>query len=154
MRYLPLTDADRRAMLTKIGVPSVDSLYRDVPDFARLSKPVDLPAYQGELEVERAIGAMAAKNLGTSAVPSFLGAGAYRHHVPAAVVESVKAASEVYAPLSGEVVEVNAALEGEPAKVNAEPMAGGWFLKLKVQNAAEVKDLMDEAAYRDYVKGL
>jgi len=72
----------------------------------------------------------------------------------AAVVESVKAASEVYAPLSGEVVEVNAALEGEPAKVNAEPMAGGWFLKLKVKNAAEVKDLMDEAAYRDYVKGL
>ena len=72
----------------------------------------------------------------------------------AAVVESVKAASEVYAPVSGEVVEVNAALEGEPAKVNAEPMAGGWFLKLKVRNAAEFKELMDEAAYRDYVKGL
>ena len=54
MRYLPLTDTDRRAMLTKIGVPSVDSLYRDVPESARLSKPVDLPAFQGELEVERA----------------------------------------------------------------------------------------------------
>jgi glycine cleavage system H protein len=72
----------------------------------------------------------------------------------AAVVESVKAASEVYAPISGEVVEVNAALEGEPAKVNAAPTGDGWFLKLKVKNPAEVKDLMTEAQYSDYVKGL
>ena len=72
----------------------------------------------------------------------------------AAVVESVKAASEVYAPISGEVVEVNSAIEGEPAKVNAEPMGAGWFLKLKVKNAAEVNALMTEAQYRDYLKGL
>ena len=72
----------------------------------------------------------------------------------AAVVESVKAASEVYAPIAGEVVEVNGAIEGEPAKVNAEPMGAGWFLKLKVKNAAEVGALMTEAQYRDYVKGL
>lgn len=72
----------------------------------------------------------------------------------AAVVESVKAASEVYAPISGEVVEVNAALEGEPATVNADATGAGWFLKLKVKNAAEAKDLMSEAEYRDYVKGL
>ena len=85
MRYLPLTEADRRAMLGRIGVPSVESLYRDVPEFARLAAPVDLPAHLGELEVEREIAGLAAKNLGTSAVPSFLGAGAYRHHVPAAV---------------------------------------------------------------------
>jgi glycine dehydrogenase subunit 1 len=85
MRYLPLTDADRRAMLARIGVPSVESLFRDVPDSVRLTRPVDLPPYQGELAVERAIAALAAKNLGTSRAPSFLGAGAYRHHVPAAV---------------------------------------------------------------------
>ncbi|MBX6320705.1 MAG: aminomethyl-transferring glycine dehydrogenase subunit GcvPA [Rhodospirillaceae bacterium] len=85
MRYLPLTEADRRAMLARIGVPSVDSLFRDVPKPAWLDKPVDLPPHQGELEVERAITAMARKNLGTSAAPCFLGAGAYRHHVPAAV---------------------------------------------------------------------
>jgi glycine dehydrogenase subunit 1 len=85
MRYLPLTEEDRRAMLAKIGVPSVDTLYRDVPAGALLKSPVDLPAHAGELEVERTIGAMAAKNLGTSSVPSFLGAGAYRHHVPASV---------------------------------------------------------------------
>ena len=85
MRYLPLTADDRRAMLAKIGVPSVESLYRDVPAGALLKEPVDLRPHAGELEVERAIGAMAAKNLGTSSVPSFLGAGAYRHHVPASV---------------------------------------------------------------------
>ena len=72
----------------------------------------------------------------------------------AAVVESVRAASEVYAPIAGEVVEVNGAIEGEPAKVNAEPMGAGWFIKLKVINAAEIAALMTEAQYRDYVKGL
>jgi glycine dehydrogenase subunit 1 len=85
MRYLPLTEADRRAMLAKIGVPSVESLYRDVPERVRLKAPVDLPPHQGEIEVERAILAMAGKNLSTSRAPSFLGAGAYRHHVPASV---------------------------------------------------------------------
>lgn len=85
MRYLPLTEADRRAMLARIGVPSVDSLFRDVPESARLDGPVDLPSHRGELEVERIIGAMAAKNLSPSRAPCFLGAGAYRHHVPAAV---------------------------------------------------------------------
>jgi glycine dehydrogenase subunit 1 len=85
MRYLPLTPSDRQAMLARIGLRSIDDLYRDVPAKARRDKPVDLPPHQGELEVERAIGAMAAKNLGTAKAPSFLGAGAYRHHVPAAV---------------------------------------------------------------------
>ncbi|MBP6011046.1 MAG: glycine cleavage system protein GcvH [Alphaproteobacteria bacterium] len=72
----------------------------------------------------------------------------------AAVVESVKAASEVYAPISGEVVEVNSALEAEPAKVNADAAGTGWFLKLKIKNGAELKDLMSEAEYNEYVKGL
>ena len=72
----------------------------------------------------------------------------------AAVVESVKAASEVYAPLSGEVVEVNNALEGEPAKVNADPAGNGWFLKLKVSNEAELGELMSETQYNEYLKGL
>ncbi|MFO1061508.1 MAG: aminomethyl-transferring glycine dehydrogenase subunit GcvPA [Dongiaceae bacterium] len=85
MRYLPLTDADRRAMLARIGVPSVESLFRDVPERVRLARPVELPPVQGELAVERAVAALAAKNLGTGRAPSFLGAGAYRHHVPAAV---------------------------------------------------------------------
>ncbi|MBM3573080.1 MAG: aminomethyl-transferring glycine dehydrogenase subunit GcvPA [Alphaproteobacteria bacterium] len=85
MRYLPLTSADRKAMLAAIGVASIDDLYRDVPAAARRSGLVDLPAHMGELEVERRLGAMAAKNIPAGSVPSFLGAGAYRHHVPSSV---------------------------------------------------------------------
>ncbi|HWI29557.1 MAG TPA: glycine cleavage system protein GcvH [Stellaceae bacterium] len=71
-----------------------------------------------------------------------------------AVVESVKAASEVYAPISGEVVAVNAALSGEPGKVNADPMGGGWFLKLRIADAKQLEGLMDEADYAAFVEGL
>jgi glycine dehydrogenase subunit 1 len=86
MRYLPLTDADRRDMLATIGVKSVDELFRDVPQSARLgAKVVGLPDHLGELEVERAFQAYAAKNVSPSVAPFFIGAGAYRHHVPATV---------------------------------------------------------------------
>ncbi len=70
----------------------------------------------------------------------------------AAVVESVKAASEVYAPVSGEVVEVNGALEGAPGTVNEDPAGQGWFLKLKIKDAAELAKLMSEAEYQAYLK--
>ncbi|MDO9441263.1 MAG: glycine cleavage system protein GcvH [Beijerinckiaceae bacterium] len=72
----------------------------------------------------------------------------------AAVVESVKAASEVYAPVSGEVIEVNPELEAAPATVNEDPAGKGWFLKLRVADAGELDDLMDEAAYQDFLKTL
>lgn len=85
MRYLPLTDDDRSAMLARIGAGSVDDLYCDVPKAARLDGLIELPRHQGELEVERALEALAAKNLNTGSAPFFVGAGAYRHHVPAAV---------------------------------------------------------------------
>jgi len=65
----------------------------------------------------------------------------------AAVVESVKAASEVYAPVSGEVVEINETLTGDPAKVNADAMGEGWFFKLRLDDPQELDDLMDEAEY-------
>jgi glycine cleavage system H protein len=69
----------------------------------------------------------------------------------AAVVESVKAASDVYAPVSGEVAEVNEALAADPAKVNADPMGEGWFLKLRIADPTEFDALMDEAAYQRFV---
>ena len=72
----------------------------------------------------------------------------------AAVVESVKAASEVYAPVSGEVVEANAALPDNPAQVNLSPMGEGWFMKIKLSNKAELAELMDEAAYKTYLATL
>lgn len=70
------------------------------------------------------------------------------------VVESVKAASEVYAPLDGEIVEVNEALEGEPALVNTDATGDGWFFKIKLANAADLDGLMDEDAYNTFVAGL
>ena len=85
MRYLPHTAVDRQAMLAAIGVPSIDALFADVPAAARIDGLLDLPRAQGELEVERALGVMAAKNLAAGSCPSFLGAGVYRHHIPAAV---------------------------------------------------------------------
>jgi glycine dehydrogenase subunit 1 len=72
-------------MLAAIGAQDVDALFRDVPPAARLTKPVDLPNTKSELEVERALAAMAAKNRSAGSMASFIGAGAYRHHVPAAV---------------------------------------------------------------------
>jgi len=72
----------------------------------------------------------------------------------AAVVESAKAASEVYAPVSGEVIAANDAIVADPAKVNADPMGEGWFVKLRLAEAAQLDGLMDEAAYRKFVAEL
>ena len=86
MRYLPLTQDDRRAMLATIGAPDVDALFRDVPKSAMIPlSAIDLPDTQGELEVERTLSRMAAKNVAAGAAPFFCGAGAYKHHVPSAV---------------------------------------------------------------------
>jgi glycine dehydrogenase subunit 1 len=85
MRYLPLSTADRTDMLAAIGVPSIAALFADVPPAARRDDLFDLPRAMGEIEVERALGAIAAKNLNAGAAACFLGGGAYRHHVPAAV---------------------------------------------------------------------
>jgi len=86
MRYLPLTPADRAEMLGVIGAASVDDLFVDVPAEARLSGPIaGLPAHASEMAVERHMSALAAKNLSAGTAPFFIGAGAYRHHVPASV---------------------------------------------------------------------
>jgi glycine cleavage system H protein len=71
-----------------------------------------------------------------------------------AVVESVKAASDIYSPASGEVVEANGALADTPGDVNAEPAGKGWFFKIKLSDKGELAGLMDEAAYNEFVKGL
>ena len=68
----------------------------------------------------------------------------------AAVVESVKAASEVYAPVSGEIVEVNGELEDDPELVNKSPTGEGWFMKIRLSDASELDGMMDEAAYNDF----
>jgi glycine cleavage system H protein len=70
----------------------------------------------------------------------------------AAIVESVKAASDVYAPVTGEVVEVNEALTADPAKINADPMGEGWFLKVRLADTTELDGLMDELAYHHFIE--
>lgn len=70
----------------------------------------------------------------------------------AAVVESVKAASEIYAPVSGTVTEVNEALSGEPGLINQDPTAGGWMFKLAISDASELDGLLDDAAYAEMTK--
>jgi glycine dehydrogenase subunit 1 len=85
MRYLPLSDTDRGEMLARIGVNHVDELFADVPKNLLLEEPVDLPRRKGELEVERILSRMSARNVSASSVPFFVGAGAYKHHVPATV---------------------------------------------------------------------
>ena len=85
MRYLPLTERDRAEMLGAVGVDSIEALFTDVPDAARLDEPVDLPTAKGEIEVERLISRMAARNVAAGSVPFFVGGGLYRHHIPAAV---------------------------------------------------------------------
>ena len=72
----------------------------------------------------------------------------------AAVVESVKAASDVYAPVSGEVVEGNQAVADDPSLINNDPEGSGWFFKIKLDNSGELDGLMDEGAYREWIKTL
>ncbi len=85
MRYLPLSEANRRDMLAAIGVNSVDDLFRDLPRSALASANFKLPNTASEIEVERALSKMAAKNLDCTKAPAFLGAGNYRHHTPASL---------------------------------------------------------------------
>ena len=85
MRYLPLTDDDRRSMLADIGVQNIDDLFAGIPEDVRLKQLFDLPPHASELEVERRLGAMAARNTPASSAPFFVGCGAYKHHVPASV---------------------------------------------------------------------
>ncbi len=85
MRYHPLSDADRKAMLATIGVGSVEALYADAPASTLLKEPLDLPMHKSELEVERIFSRLSARNTPAGRVPFFVGAGAYRHHVPASV---------------------------------------------------------------------
>ena len=86
MRYLPLTDTDRTAMLATIGAADIDALFADVPAEARLSGPIEgLPLHQSEMAVERHMRALSKKNLAAADAAFFCGAGAYRHHIPASV---------------------------------------------------------------------
>ncbi|HVV31806.1 MAG TPA: hypothetical protein VHC73_01155 [Vitreimonas sp.] len=107
MRYLPLTDVDRKEMLSTIGVTSVDALYADVPKAALLKDLVDLPKVQSEMEVHRHMLALAEKNTPAGRTAFFLGAGAYRHHVPATVDHIIQRSEflTAYTPYQPEIAQ-------------------------------------------------
>ncbi len=105
MRYLPLTPADRAAMLERAGAASVDELFADVPPAARLEGLLDLPAGQGEMAVERTLTTLAAQNRASDSLAAFIGAGAYRHHLPASVDHLIQRSEflTAYTPYQPEV---------------------------------------------------
>jgi glycine dehydrogenase subunit 1 len=107
MRYLPLSPSDRSAMLAMIGADTIDDLFVDVPASAVLKGPVDLAYHQGELEVERQIKALALKNLSPAKVPFFIGAGAYRHHIPSTVDHIIQRSEYLtsYTPYQPEIAQ-------------------------------------------------
>lgn len=106
MRYLPLTNDDRQAMLAKIGVRHIDDLFRDVPK-GDLNPEIDLPRHQSEMSVERQLSRMAAKNISAGSVPFFVGAGAYKHHVPATVDHMIQRGEflTAYTPYQPEIAQ-------------------------------------------------
>ena len=106
MRYLPLNNADRQSMLRTIGADNVDELFSDVPAGA-LNAAFDLPNHQGEMAVERALGAMAAKNRAANDGPFFIGAGAYKHHIPATVDHIIQRSEflTAYTPYQPEIAQ-------------------------------------------------
>ena len=105
MRYLPLTDDDRQVMLGAIGAASTDELFADVPHAVRRDGLADLPLHAGEMEVESDLTVLAGRNMAAGSVPSFLGAGAYRHHIPAAVDHLIQRSEflTAYTPYQPEV---------------------------------------------------
>jgi glycine dehydrogenase subunit 1 len=107
MRYLPLTADDRTEMLATIGVNAIDELFVDVPRHALLSKPVSLPSHQSEIEVERLMKLFAGCNLPAGRTAFFLGAGAYRHHVPASVDHLIQRSEflTTYTPYQPEIAQ-------------------------------------------------
>lgn len=108
MRYLPLTDADRSAMLSVVGAKSIDDLFDDVPAAARLPGPISgLPMHASEMAVERHMARLSADNTTAGSVPFFLGAGAYRHHIPATVDHMIQRGEflTAYTPYQPEIAQ-------------------------------------------------
>ncbi|WP_349359667.1 aminomethyl-transferring glycine dehydrogenase subunit GcvPA [Stappia sp.] len=107
MRYLPLSDADRADMRARVGVSDIDEIFADIPESARLKGLLDLPTRQSEAGVERDLARMAARNTTASQVPFFVGAGAYKHHVPATVDHLIQRSEFLtsYTPYQPEVTQ-------------------------------------------------
>ena len=131
MPFIPHTDTDVREMLAAIGAPSIDALFEEIPAALRIKSLAGIPEALTEMEVGRALTKGGA----------------------AAVVESVKAASDVYSPVSGQVIANNSeALSATPELVNSDPYGQGWLFKVKPSNSGELSSLLDAQAYEKVVE--
>ena len=143
MRYLPLSDTDRSAMLATIGASSIDDLFVDVPEEARLDGPIHgLAMHASEMDVERQLGAMARKNMVAGEVPFFLGCGAYKHHVPASVDHLIQRGEflTAYTPYQPEIaqgtLQVLFEFQTQVARLLGCQVANASMVSLKCQNHA------------------
>ncbi|WOJ88269.1 aminomethyl-transferring glycine dehydrogenase subunit GcvPA [Methylocapsa polymorpha] len=107
MRYLPLTPDDRADMLARVGVADIDALFADIPADKRLDHDLDLPRRKSEMEVQRLLAGLAAKNVAAGSVPFFIGAGAYKHHIPASVDHLIQRSEFLtsYTPYQAEIAQ-------------------------------------------------
>jgi glycine dehydrogenase subunit 1 len=107
MRYLPLTADDRSDMLARVGAADIEALFSDIPADKRLEHPLDLPMRKSEMEVERLLAGLAAKNIAAGLVPFFVGAGAYKHHIPASVDHLIQRSEFLtsYTPYQAEIAQ-------------------------------------------------
>src|SRR5262245_53718833 len=107
MRYLPHTNDERRQMLGAVGVADVDALFADVPAGFLVDEIAGLPRHQSEIAVERALGALASRNIPAGSVPFFAGCGAYKHHVPASVDHIIQRSEfmTAYTPYQPEIAQ-------------------------------------------------
>ncbi|MGO8835047.1 MAG: glycine dehydrogenase, partial [Roseiarcus sp.] len=150
MRYLPLDETDRAAMLARIGVAGIDDLFADIPPAKRLGGLLDMPGARSEMEVERLLSSLAARNVAAGSAPFFVGAGAYRHHVPASVDHLIQRSEflTAYTPYQPEIAQGTlqvlfefqtqvAALTGLPA-ANASMYDGSTGCAEAVMMAARV----------------
>ena len=135
MGYLSLTDADRAEMLAAIGVSSVDELFEQIPPGVRLDRELDVPPALGELVHYEAPEA----GMTVSKDESY------------GEVESVKAVSDIIAPLSGEVLAVNDKVVAEPETVNDDPYGEGWLIRIRMSDPSELDVLLDAETYRAHV---
>ena len=143
--FLALTDGDREEMLRTIGVASVDELFRDIPAGMRFGRDLDLEPALSEQELSAHLGELVhyeSPEAGST----------IKKDESYGEVESVKAVSDLVAPLSGEVVEVNEALVDAPETINEDPYGGGWLIKVRLSDPAEADDLMGVDAYRNLLE--
>ena len=143
MRFHSSSDSDVRALLRDIGVPSVSALFDSIPRNLLLDRDLRLPEAESEIELDRRLQKLARTNRHAGRCPSFLGAGAYHHYIPAVVEHLI---------LRGEFLTAGSSDPDNSATVNKDPYGEGWLVRIRLSDPQEANKLLRPDAYSDYVK--